>query len=658
MRFSLLIRLFCVLLIMLSIVGESRADPQGLLLLGQPLQEVKLEYELQDTRNSTGRSSTTADLNRYFETYLISLPFAVLKRDFFDGNLTLGGRAEEDFFSSSDGQSGSNTSLGLTYNFAGVFTKRKPFTLYVNSSLSRDHIQQEFSPGYDLTTTIYGANAYYKNDFIPLNLSFTHDDTKLSGGNQDQDDSQDLLTFKALNNFRDFCQTNLGASYNMIRDRLGSNPAESLDILNADLSNSLSWRFGRYTPGTLASSLSYSKLTGASQLETYNLRESVNQALGKAMESGASYGYSAQTSPQYSTNTTTGNIWLSHKLFESLRTQLNGLGTFNKLADGEQNQITGTGTITYQKRLPLRSDLSLTVSESYQWNRQKSANPSRTQFNEQIKITDLGKNYPLANTNVTAVTEVWNSTHTIPYFRPADWNTFQMGDQTYLTINPAGLIHTGDTILVTYTYGTDTDLTIGATTTGVSGNYSLLDNLLRLYANYTITEQKLLSGSATYTPLGKRTTLTAGVESKFYDNTVGLKYDTTDDSLLNQNVLTGYGIFLKDFGPNRLNLTLTDNYNYWTDKSTGRNAWDNSLDATAILSRAFSRRSQGSIRAGYLRTDGATNRDSYYVSLDYGITLGKLRFTLKGQSTVNNNYNPDSSNINNLIHLTIERFFY
>ncbi len=89
-----MIWLFCVLLIMFSIVGESRADPQGLLLLGQPLQEVKLEYELQDTRNSTGRSSTTADLNRYFETYLISLPFAVLKRDYFEGNLTLGGRAD------------------------------------------------------------------------------------------------------------------------------------------------------------------------------------------------------------------------------------------------------------------------------------------------------------------------------------------------------------------------------------------------------------------------------------------------------------------------------------------------------------------------------------------------------------------------------------
>ena len=658
MRFSLLIWLFCVLLIMLSIVGESRADPQGLLILGQPLQEVKLEYELQDTRNSTGRSSTTEDLNRYFETYLISLPFALLDREFFDGNLTLGGRAEEDFFSSSDGQSGSDTLLGLNYNFAGVFTKRKPFTLYVNSSLSQDHIQQEFSLGYDLTTTIYGANAYYKNDFIPLNLSFIHDDTKLSGGNQDQDDSQDLLTFRALNNFRDFCQTNLGASYNMIRDRLGSNPDESLDILNADLSNSLSWRFGRYTPGTLASSLSYSKLTGATQLETYNLNESVNQTLGKALESGASYGYSAQTSPLYSTNTTTGNIWLSHKLFESLRTQLNSLGTFIKLSDGEQNQITGTGTITYQKRLPLRSDLSLTVSESYQWNQQKSANPSRTVFNEQIKITDLGKNYPLANTNVTAVTEVWNATHTVPYFSPADWNTFQMGNQTYLTINPAGLIHTGDTILVTYTYGTDTDLTIGATSTGLSGSYSLLDSLLRLYANYTVTEQKLLSGSATYTPLGKRTTLTVGVESKFYDNTVGLSYNSTDDSLLNQNVLTGYGIFIKDFGRNRLNLNLSDNYNYWTDKTTGMEDWSNSLDATAIFSRAFSRRSQGSIRAGYLRTDGATNRDSYYVSLDYGITLGKLRFTLKGQSTVNNNYNPDSSNINNLIHLTIERFFY
>lgn len=658
MRFSLWIWLFCVLLIMLSIVGESRADPQGLLLLGQPLQEVKLEYELQDTRNSTGRSSTTADLNRYFETYLISLPFAVLKRDYFEGNLTLGGRATEDFLSSSDGQSSSDTSLGLTYSFAGVFTRKKPFTLYVNASSSRDRVQQEFSPGYDLTTTIYGANAYYKNSFIPLNVTFTHDENKLSGGNQDQFNSEDLLTFRAVNSFRDFCETNLGASYNMTKDRQGTNPTQSLDILNADVSNTLSWRLSRTTPGTLSSSYSYSRLTGVSPLDTYSLRETVNQTLGRALESGASYGYSAQQSPLYAVNTTIGNIWLSHKLFDSLRTQLNGQGTFNKVPDGEQNQMTGTGTITYQKRLPLDSDMSLSVSESYQWNQHKGVSSLRTQFNEQIKITDLGKRYLLANTNVTAITEVWNATHTIPFFRPADWDIYQIGDQTYLTINPAGQIHTGDIILVTYTYGTDPELTIAATTLGLSGSYSLYNNLLRLYALYTMTDQRLLAGSARFTPLGKRTTLTAGVESKFRDDTVGLKYDATDDALLTQNELTGYGIFTKDFGRNRFNLNLSDNYNYWTDKTTGRDAWDNSINVTSTLTRAFTRMSQGSIRTGFLRTDGTTSRDAIYASLDYGITLGKLRFSLKAQSTLNNNYNPTSSNMNNLIHFTIERFFY
>jgi hypothetical protein len=68
--------------------------------------------------------------------------------------------------------------------------------------------------------------------------------------------------------------------------------------------------------------------------------------------------------------------------------------------------------------------------------------------------------------------------------------------------------------------------------------------------------------------------------------------------------------------------------------------------------------SQGSIRTGFLRTDGTTSRDAIYASLDYGITLGKLRFTLKAQSTLNNNHNPTSSNMNNLFHFTIERFFY
>ena len=658
MKFNLLIRLFCLTMFLLSMPRESRAESLSLLYLGKVYQEVKLEYELQDTRNSTDRSSTTADLNRYFATYMISMPFAVLKHDYFEGNITLGIRTIYDFLSTSDGTSSSDSSIGLNYSLAGVFTRKKPFTLYVNASSSRDHVQQEFSPGYDLTSTAYGATAYYKNSIIPLNATFTHSDNKLSGGNQDQDNSQDLITLRAVNSFRDISQTNLGASYNMTKDRQGTSPTQSLNILNADLSNTLSWRLGRHTPGTFTSSYSYSRLTGVSSLNTYNLRETVNQTLGRALESGASISYSAQQSPSYKVNTTIGSFFLSHRLFDSLRTQLNGLGTFSKVPGGEQNQITGTGSITYQKRLPLKSDLSLTVSETYQQNQQKSVTSLRTQFNEQIKITDLGKRYPLANTNVTAVTEVWNATHIVPFSSPADWDFIQIGDQTFLTINPAGQIHTGDIILVTYTFETDPDLTIAANTHGFSGSYSLLDNLLRVYGLYTITNQRLLSGSAQFTPLGKRTTLTAGVESKFGGNTVGIKYDATDDSLLSQNVLTGYGIFVRDFGRYRLNLSLTDNYNRSTDKTTGRDFWDNSINATAILTRSFSRRSQGSIRTGYLRTDGATSRDAYYASLDYGISIGKLRFSLKAQSTTNNNYNPYSSNMNNLIHFSIERFFY
>jgi hypothetical protein len=647
-----------MIVLMITFGAAGRAESRGLLILGRPLQEVKLEYEFQNTSNSTERSSTSADLHRYFETYLFSIPFAVLKSDYFEGNITLGARSIQDFVYPSDGESSSDRSVALTYRFTGVFTRRKPYTLYVNSSESRDHVQQEFSPGYDLTTTTYGAEAYYKNKVIPANLQFTHTDSEESGGNHDQTNSTDLITFRAQNSFRDFSHTNLGASYNLIRDRQGTNPTQSLDIMNADLSNSLSWKLGSRRPGILTSSYSYSRLTGATQLDTFNIRETLSQTLGRALESGGSYGYSAQKSPDYSINTTTGNFWLSHKLFESLRTQLKGIGTFNKFADGEQNQMAGTGTITYQKRLPLKSDLSLSVSDTYQWNQQKSVSSIRTQFNEEIRITDLGKRYALANTNVTDVTEVWNSTHTVPYSRPADWDLFQIGDQTYLTINPAGQIHTGDVILVTYNYGTDTELTIGANTLGFSGNCSLLDNILRLYGIYSITEQRLLSGSARFTPLGKRTTLTAGAESKFRDNTVGIRYYTTDDSILDQNEFTGYGIFARELGRYRLSLNISDNYDFWTDKTTGRDAWDNSLSATAILSRVFSWRSRGSIRGGYLRTDGTTSRDAIYATLDYGITLGKLRFTLKAQSTINNNHNPNSSNINNLIHLSIERYFF
>ena len=660
MRLPFLVRLICALLFMLSIGHEARAEYQGLLLLGNPFQGVKLEYELQDIRRSSASTSTTSsDRNLFSETYFVSLPFAVLNRDIFEGSLNLNARFLQNFTSTSSGGSDSGTGVGLTYGLTGVFTRKKPLTLYINASSSRDWSQQEFSPGYDTTTLSYGATAYYKHPVVPVTVKYSHDESDSSGANISTFNSRDLISLTASNLFRNVFQTTLGISYDMVRNRQGFSADQPLDTLSIDFNNSASWTFSRpNTPGFLSSSYSYNQSTGATQLDSYMVREAVNQSLGRALNVGAAYSYSAEQSPAYAVTTSTGNIFLNHKLFDSLRTNLTAQGIFSRVPTGELNQLGGTGSLSYLKLLPFNSNLSLSVSEAYLWSEQKRISSLNTQFNEQIKVTDLGKLYLLANANVTAITQVWNAGHTVPYFSPGDWDKVQIGDQTYLTINASGQIHTGDTILVTYSYRTDPELTTAATTLSLSGSYSVAGDLFRAYSLLTLTNQSLLAGSARFAPLGHRTTLAAGAESHFLHNTVGFRYDTTDDARQSQYGLTGYWSFGRDFGKNRFNLSASDSYSAWTDKVSSRGSWSNNVNASALFSRVFTRSSQGTIRAGYLLTDGTTRREGYYAGLDYGIGFGKLRFLLRAQSILSASRDSGQSILNNIFHLTITRYFY
>jgi hypothetical protein len=316
----------------------------------------------------------------------------------------------------------------------------------------------------------------------------------------------------------------------------------------------------------------------------------------------------------------------------------------------------GSVSLTYDKRLPHNSELQLGTSYTYQWNKQQATNPVRTQFNEQIKITDLANYYPLANPNVIRIVEVWNQAHTIQYFNPADYGTSVFGDQTSLTINPTGQIHTGDVLLVTYQYAVDTNLTIDSNTHSVTGNLSLLGNFLRLFAQYTETSQNLISGSARYATLGSSSVWSVGTESNFAGNTLGIRYLVSDNLRTNQDSIYAYWWYNWSLGRTQFKLSLADNYSQWTDKTTGRQDHVNGLFATATATRQFTRSSQGTITIGYLMNRGRTDSDNFYASLNYILTLGKLQFWLTAQ-TLLNDY-AGQSLMNNTVTLKVVRYFY
>lgn len=652
---SLLLPLCALICILFCALTEARAEQKGLLLLERPRQYVEFDYDYRDRGfSNNGGSSTSSDQNRLSPSYFIGLPFAILSPDIFVGDIHARVKYDQDFFSSSSGLSQGNSETNIYYGVAGIFARKKPLTgsFYANSQKS--WIQQEFSPGYDETTTNYGAEADYKGAFLPTRVRYNHDGSEFTNLSGLQSYNDDTVTIQTSHSYRDFMQTDLSAQERWIRNSNGA-LAYTLNELTASLNNSVSWKFSSTTPGYLTSGLNYLNTTGAQELTSGQITETLSQSLGRALKSGASYSYSVQQSPLETTHSQSGNIWLNHQLFQNLRTQINLQGSSNQFGDGSQNQVTGAATLIYQKKLPHDSDMQLQLGDSYQWNEQQTAQSVRTQFNETIKITDISLRYLLANQNVTAIIEVWNKDHTIRFQDPADFGVYLFGNLTYITINPTGQIHSGDALLVTYQYLLDADLTFAANTVSASGNLTLFGNLCSVFAQYSDTRQYLISGSDTYARLGNARTASVGAEGRMAGQTFGVKYISTYNPSISQDSLNAYWWYSGAFGKNQIKVSLTDTYNTWVDNNTSVSAHNNALNASTTLTRQFSRSSQGSLAGGYIRSDGSANQNSAYIKLNYTYILGKLQFWATAQSLLNNFYN--QSLMNNSISLMVRRYF-
>lgn len=636
---------------------EVHAQARGLLLLDKPLQIAGFEYSFRNLELSPPNgSSSSSTLNKVQPFYFISVPFAVVDPDIFAGNVSGSVRYIQDFVSSSVGAASSNSSWNFNYGIRGSVMQKKPLSgsFYANST--QTWVQQEFQPGTDVTTTMYGGTVSYRNDVVPTMLRYDHNENDYTTLSGNQNNSYDILELSATNMYRNWLQSTLNVQYQSTRNTYGAfYPASSLEGLNVNLINSTAWSFGNNRLGSLSSSMLYAKTTGDSRLTSYQIMETVSQSLGKSLKSGGSFSFALQESPLDSTRSQAANLFLDHRLYESLRTHLNVQGTLTQFPSGEQDQILGGASLTYDKRLPHNSELQLGTSYTYQWNKQQASNTVRTQFNEQIKITDLAGYYPLANSNVTMIVEVWNQARTIQYFSPADYGTSLFGDQTSLTINATGQIHTGDQLLVTYQYQNDTNLTIGSNTVSFTGNLSLLGNFLRLFAQYTETQQNLLSGNAKYATLGSSSIWSVGAESNFTGNTLGIRFNATDNFRTSQDSIYTYWWYNWSLGRTSIKLSLSDNYGYWTDKLTGREYHINGLGAVVSATSQITRSSQGTLTAGYLMNSGRTDSQNIYISLSYILTLGKLQFWLNAQ-TLLNDYSGRSL-LNNTMTLKVVRYF-
>lgn len=645
-----------IISVLLLTLVYSRAEAKGLLMFDYPTQYIDFAYSLQ---NSDARTS-----QRLTPSYGLAVPFAILDPTFLVGSLGGSVNFTQSEFSGTSGQSSSSSQLGYQYNLGGKLLKETAHPVNFFASSTENTTQQDFAPNNIVTYNSYGLNGIIKNNILPLSYSFRHDDTKTVGENSSSETVQDganiILTYK-LNNLM---TTSVNGSYQKTRNAnsfSAANTSSDQTILNLNNILLLSSIYKRL--GSLSSNLFIQNVGGTFPIDTRMLTEAYDSSLGKRLLLGASYSIGSTSTNLNTQQVSAGQVYLEHGLFDSLRTRLTG--SFNDTTDntGGENSITsGTAQVTYTKKLPMDAVLQLEASDGITVRDSKLNSSLQPQLNEQITVASISQLFPLQNPRVTQVIEVWDKNHTRLFVTPNDYGTLVIGQTTYITINSAGAIHTGDVISVTYEFQSDPSIKYSTNTMSASAVYTLFNGRYLFQTQYGESSSTLLSGGqGTFAPPESKLFRAAARTNLVYLN-MGAEYRFTENFLTRQNTIEEFIYYSKTLDQNNIGLQVSDSYNtYATTGTAGLGTSSEMTSNTLTIGTNWSRplflTGRMLLTTNYQMVRGTLpGRDYLSARFAYDLPLGKFQLHLDASSVVRL-ADTSRTTTNNFVNLSVRRYF-
>ena len=656
-------RLSPILLAVILLVAAN-AQAKGFFMVGQPFQYVDFTYQLNSSYTGSDKSSSSSSTQRLTPSYSLSLPYAILDPTFLVGTVN-GSLNFNQFFNSGSGAvSSSSNKLGYTYALDGTLLKESKMPVQFFATSTETTTQQDFAPPSNVMITSYGSNAYSRNKVVPTFLMYRHDWTKTTTGPDFFESDQDQASLTSSYNFRNFVNLALNTSY--LRNQNNSNQWGANTTTNQyslNLTNSLLLYNLHNRLGTLTTTLFYLNFKGSYPSD--NLQFSVNYdgSLGRALLLGTSYTYGKSNSSNQSQQSNSGQIYLEHRLFDSLRTRLTGTVSYFDYETRGSLDVTNLGGIsTYTKKLPHDAVLQVEVGDNYLVRDSKLTDARQTQFNELIAITPTNFLYSLKNTSVVAIIEVWDKNHTRRYSPNIDYELQTTGITGYIFIVPSGNIHSGDTLAVTYEYLVDPSVKYSTNTIYTNGSYTLFGGRYIFQAQYSESQSSLLEGRpGNFTPTDSRY-LRFSARANLQNAIFGIQYVSTDNYNTSQQTAEAYMTYNGTIGRNNVGLQLSDTYShssvtaYPVSLSSGDSS-TNTLVLTASLQRQLFLTGNLQMNASYLMIRGGPTpgQDNVMLRLNYDLPLGKFRLRLDAYSYLRM-YNTTRNIITN-VTLSLRRYF-
>jgi len=646
-------------LVLAGAATEAAAQVTSLLTLSNLRQSVDLSYRF-DANQGTLDSTFQQGLQ---EDYRLSIDYSVYRARLLHGQIALDLQANQEKFSGQGKSSGISKGYGLLYDINGVLLDRFPYPVNFFFSSNITQIPREFASSYQQTNDSSGVSVTLNSRYLPVAFNYTRSSNETSGLESDRIQISDTFSFGASHNYGEKSQTQFTIfNTNQSGAFKGGGTIDKTGNLEATLNNT-------YMLGTkelnrvLYSRWRIGNQRGANESRYAELGEYLAWDFGKALTSGLDYTFSKRDTLENSQLLNSSRLWLQHRLFKSLTTRFDLMGTHNSLNTGTEQNASGTVSVAYQKLLPAQSLFHLQGHKQYGVSSNELTEDRLAVLDEPHTASLVDQLLLIEPEVVPGSIVVRNAdpaVRALPYVENRDYQVRQIGRLTEIFVRVAGSeIQAGDRLLISYQHFVNTQITYSYSSQGVGGDVILFDNKYRIFASYDTSRQDLISGEESQVNLIGSESYFLGFEKRYQAGSFTAEYDNTTSDVDSNQSVSGYLVYGGDYRQGKVSFTASDRYvlvetNPLVNTSATRRSV-NIFSAGGSYSKALENSAVITASASFMDSRGTIASEN--LNLGLGVTWNLRRMVISVLSQANFRYTSGNLTSDEHIQLRLSRYF-
>lgn len=440
------------LAIALFSAGDVSAQIVKLTHLGGAV-EAGTEVSHQETESASG-PTRTFDRYRFNEAVKLNVDGYVLTAQLL--NFHLGGSfgLRQELLGGSE-TSGNTETMLFGYDTRLSLFPTKPASFLFFANRFEDEMIQNFGTDTESLSESMGGTLRFSNSVFPVSATIQQRRTKSESDDgffvTKRDETRRIVDFSGGHTSQVF-QAKLRARAEDIDDD-SIPPVGDYRVYDSDAT--ISYRWGDYFEKSLRVTGGYFERQGNFDFRNASESASFHWGLTDSLDTSLEQRFDFSETDGQISNTNMAVATLNHRLYESLKTNLNFVFERTDQHNGIRSTYSSSLSTNYEKEMPWNSRLLIDIGLRYRFEDRDFDGQQTINTSENLAITGVIGNF-LSNRNVLSNgIEVFESPGGTLLILDQDYTIQEIGDRTSIDIPITSSINVGDVVFVTYVYLSD-----------------------------------------------------------------------------------------------------------------------------------------------------------------------------------------------------------